>query len=668
MLQLPPQFDGQQKIIPIAPDSLSLAIHKSDNSHETNALAISLRNSHVTIEKFKQIVAQLGCATVLDAVELERRAVALNPAANSCYKLSDKMITSEKMSNEALKDNFQRHLAAKAAQQQYSSSRAKLVEAERDLMWESTARHGASALERRAAAVVRAVKEADRKDPSLFGNEASEAVPPSGSRDMGGQFLTNRDRIEKSQLYKIAHRMPKGAQLHIHFNSELEPGVLLKRAKSMDTMFIRSTRPLLIPDDLDETEVILNVLTADTMTSDIFSSNYNPDHRSSETSPWMKFRDFCTFLDTRFGHDGLKWVRAKCCLTEPDVYSKEQTLNGIWARFNQGTRCFKGLLGYESVFRWYIGEAINDMINDNIMYAELRPMLLDKSIPSDDGLSQLSHSDQMNIVVEEVAKKKEQLRKKNKLEKFPFGLKIIYCTPRSISKERMVSEMLDCIKLKQAFPDLICGFDLVGAEDRPNPINFYRDELLAFTSTCKDLGIEIPFLFHAGETLLDTGGTSDPDNSNLFDSVLLNAKRIGHGYSILKHPKLIEEFKKKRICIELCPVSNELLHLCRNIKEHPYPQMLAAGLECTVNSDNPALFRSSTAFSSSLSYEFYQVMVGSTSMTLHGWRQLIEWSIAHSCLSEAEKAQAFAFWRPQWEEFCWWVVKEFGAAASGTKG
>lgn len=108
--------------------------------------------------------------------------------------------------------------------------------------------------------------------------------------------------------------------------------------------------------------------------------------------------------------------------------------------------------------------------------------------------------------------------------------------------------------------------------------------------TCADMNIEIPFMFHAGETLLDLGGSKNPDNSNLYDAVILNAKRIGHGCSLLKHPVLMEEFRKKNICIELCPTSNELLHLCRNVKEHPYPEMLAAGLECTINSDNPSLF------------------------------------------------------------------------------
>jgi adenosine deaminase CECR1 len=132
---------------------------------------------------------------------------------------------------------------------------------------------------------------------------------------------------------------------------------------------------------------------------------------------------------------------------------------------------------------------------------------------------------------------------------------------------------------------------LVGAEDRANHIGFYQEELVAFTETCKALGIEIPFLFHAGETLLDTGGSKITSHSNLYDAALLNSKRIGHGFSLMKHPKLIEEFKAKDICIELCPISNELLHLCRTVKEHPFPQLLAAGIPCSVNSDNPSLFR-----------------------------------------------------------------------------
>lgn len=161
------------------------------------------------------------------------------------------------------------------------------------------------------------------------------------------------------------------------------------------------------------------------------------------------------------GTDGLDvaelWARGKMLITAGLAYNDHQTHNGAWACFNQGTRAFKGLLNYESIYRWYIGAAINSMVADKVMYAELRPMLLDKSIPSDDGKRQLGHVDQMQIVCEEIQKKKEELKSQDQLDKFPFGLKIIYSTPRSIPKARMQTELEDCIKLKLAFPDLICG-------------------------------------------------------------------------------------------------------------------------------------------------------------------------------------------------------------------
>jgi adenosine deaminase CECR1 len=235
---------------------------------------------------------------------------------------------------------------------------------------------------------------------------------------------------------------------------------------------------------------------------------------------------------------------------------------------------------------------------------------------------------------------------------------------------------------------------LVGAEDRPNHIGFYYKELVAFQQTCKELNLDIPFLFHAGETLLDTGGSTDPANSNLFDAVALKSKRIGHGFALMKHPHLVEKFRRQQeydadtkkmvitspgICIELCPISNELLHLCRNIKEHPYPELLAAKIPCCVNSDNPSLFRyvsvlcshhpvhatTNTLTSNSMSHEFYQVMVGAPTISTHSWKQLAHWSLEYSCLDIEQKRQGKEIFDHTWDTFCHWVVREYGDLMTG---
>jgi adenosine deaminase CECR1 len=53
-------------------------------------------------------------------------------------------------------------------------------------------------------------------------------------------------------------------------------------------------------------------------------------------------------------------------------------------------------------------------------------------------------------------------------------------------------------------------------------------------------------------------------------------------------------------------------------------------------------------------------MVGKADMGLAGWKQLILWSLEHSCMSEEEKAAAAETWEAAWEEFLQWVVKTYG--------
>jgi adenosine deaminase CECR1 len=126
----------------------------------------------------------------------------------------------------------------------------------------------------------------------------------------------------------------------------------------------------------------------------------------------------------------------------------------------------------------------------------------------------------------------------------------------------------DCINLKQEFPHLIAGehtqastccnlrsldlgFDLVGPEDFVKPLMTYMDGLLRFKRRIKDLGLDLPFILHAGETL----GDGDLIDNNLYDAFLLDTKRLGHGFSLVKHPQLMNMCKQKGIPVEVCPIS-----------------------------------------------------------------------------------------------------------------
>ncbi|ARX83410.1 adenosine deaminase [Streptomyces alboflavus] len=71
---------------------------------------------------------------------------------------------------------------------------------------------------------------------------------------------------------------------------------------------------------------------------------------------------------------------------------------------------------------------------------------------------------------------------------------------------------------------------------------------------------------------------------------VLGVERIDHGLRCMEDPELVERLVRERVPLTLCPLSNVRLRAVDILEEHPLPRMMAAGLLCTVNSDDPAYF------------------------------------------------------------------------------
>jgi len=66
--------------------------------------------------------------------------------------------------------------------------------------------------------------------------------------------------------------------------------------------------------------------------------------------------------------------------------------------------------------------------------------------------------------------------------------------------------------------------------------------------------------------------------------------RLDHGNRSLEDPALTAHLARSGLCLTVCPLSNVRLRNVATIAEHPIDRMLAAGLQATVNSDDPAYF------------------------------------------------------------------------------
>jgi adenosine deaminase len=70
----------------------------------------------------------------------------------------------------------------------------------------------------------------------------------------------------------------------------------------------------------------------------------------------------------------------------------------------------------------------------------------------------------------------------------------------------------------------------------------------------------------------------------------LPVTRIGHGVRSAEDPALLAELARRGTVLEVCPGSNIALGLYPDFAHHPLPQLMAAGVRVTLNSDDPPFF------------------------------------------------------------------------------
>lgn len=178
---------------------------------------------------------------------------------------------------------------------------------------------------------------------------------------------------------------------------------------------------------------------------------------------------------------------------------------------------------------------------------------------------------------------------------------------------------------KKAFPDFIVGFDMVQEEDVQRQLIELQPTLSKLREYEKPYGVHVPFVFHGGESI------NSITNTNLYDAVLMDSKRIGHGVNLMMHSGLMNTIKEQKICIECCPVSNQVLRYIDDIRVHPIKIYLNYGIPTVIAPDDPSYFNS---FSND--DDFYYAAIGSE-LDLKDLKLCVKNSIMYSLASPEEK-------------------------------
>jgi len=70
----------------------------------------------------------------------------------------------------------------------------------------------------------------------------------------------------------------------------------------------------------------------------------------------------------------------------------------------------------------------------------------------------------------------------------------------------------------------------------------------------------------------------------------LHADRVRHGIRAVEDPALLEELAERRVVLDVTPLSNLRTGVVPSLREHPLPDLMAAGIPCTVSTDDPEMF------------------------------------------------------------------------------
>ncbi|MCD0420888.1 adenosine deaminase [Rubrivivax sp. JA1024] len=148
---------------------------------------------------------------------------------------------------------------------------------------------------------------------------------------------------------------------------------------------------------------------------------------------------------------------------------------------------------------------------------------------------------------------------------------LILCFLRHLSEEDAFAT------LEQALPyrHLFIGVGLDSSERGHPPEKFAR-----VFARCRELGLHL--VAHAGEE-----GPAEYVETALD---LLKVERVDHGVRCLDKPALVARLAAERVPLTVCPLSNVKLCVYPDMAAHRLPELLAAGVCATVNSDDPAYF------------------------------------------------------------------------------
>lgn len=203
--------------------------------------------------------------------------------------------------------------------------------------------------------------------------------------------------------------------------------------------------------------------------------------------------------------------------------------------------------------------------------------------------------------------------------------------------------------INDKYRDLYVGINMVGREDND------KGYPLRFLPVLRELRHKYPDInlsIHAGEV--------DEPNFHIRDTLLLGAKRIGHGVNLITDGDTMVLMRNGPYMVEINLISNLLLEYVQKYSQHPFPEYLRLGVPVALSTDDRGMW------DSNLSDEYF-VAVKEFNLS---WEELVQLgrnSLRYSFLDEPTKQKLLAAYEKRVQGFAQQFQSKGWPALAGVK-
>jgi adenosine deaminase len=228
-----------------------------------------------------------------------------------------------------------------------------------------------------------------------------------------------------------------------------------------------------------------------------------------------------------------------------------------WRNFLSKFETLRHFFRSPEVIARLVREAIQDLAADRILYTELR------FTPAALGASRDFSVDEVMDWVLEAGREAMEAT----------GVRVAWIA--SINRHEPI-QVAECVARAAADRR---GSGVVGLDLAGNEVDFPTDPFVSIFREAARSGLGISV--HAGEW---------SDGGSVYHAMeSLGAMRIAHGVHAIEDPRALDMAREKRIAFEICLTSNVASGAVRSYADHPFPKLIQAGVQVTLNSDDPLI-------------------------------------------------------------------------------